>query len=89
MRHRRAAMAVAALTLLGVAACSDDADDKGPASVTPGVSAGASPSAVPGTSSAAPGESPAAPGGKPTEGTASKKPPKKGGGAVQGPAGRG
>jgi len=89
MRHRRAALAVAALTMLGVAACGDDSDDKkSPSFVTPGASAGApAPGASTGTS-AAPGGS-AAPSTKPTEGTASKKPPKKGGGANQGPVGRG
>ncbi|BCJ53726.1 hypothetical protein Asp14428_52010 [Actinoplanes sp. NBRC 14428] len=88
MRHRRVALAVAALTLLGVAACGDDSDDKGtPAFVTPGASAGPSGPAAP-TGSAAPGGS-ASPGAKPTEGTATQKPPKKGGGANQGPVGRG
>ena len=89
MRHRHAALAVAAFTLLGVAACGDDpGEEKSPSFVTPGASAAAP---VPGASagtSAAPGGS-AAPSTKPTEGTASKKPPKKGGEANQGPAGRG
>ncbi|MFI7596858.1 hypothetical protein [Actinoplanes sp. NPDC049681] len=94
MRHRRAAVAVAALALLGVAACGDDSDDKGtPATVTPGASApavlGGSPGAPAGGASAAPGGASAAPGAIPTEGTASQQPPKKGGGANQRPAGKG
>jgi len=89
MRHRRAALAVAAFTLLGVAACGDDPDEKeSPSSVPTGASAGApAPGASTGTS-AAPG-TPADPSATPTEGTASKKPPKKGGEPNQGPVGRG
>ncbi|WP_433722700.1 hypothetical protein ACQP2Y_44555 [Actinoplanes sp. CA-051413] len=89
MRLRHATLAVVTLTLLGVAGCGDDSDDKAPAAQAPGASAG--PSADGGLggpgASAAPGSS-AAPGTSPTEGTSAAKPPKKGGGAAQGPAGK-
>lgn len=91
MRLRRATLAIAALSLLGVAACGDDSEDKAgqPAFVdaSTGASAGAAPGA-PGGASAGPGggsgTGPSTPAG---EGTATVKPPKKGGGAKQGPAG--
>ncbi|GAA3338912.1 hypothetical protein GCM10020358_20730 [Amorphoplanes nipponensis] len=88
MRLRHATLAVAALTLLGVAACGDDSDDKGSAAPAAGVSAGPSAGGALGGpgASAAPGAS--APGIPPTEGTSPTKPPKKGGGAAQGPAGK-
>jgi hypothetical protein len=89
MRHSRsAALAVAAFTLLGIAACGDDDSKDGTTFVTPTASAGApGPGASAGTP-AGPGGS-ATPTGTPTEGTASQKPPKKGGKANQGPVGRG
>ena len=89
MRLRHATLAVAALTLLGVAGCGDDPEDKAPAAAAAGASAG--PSADGGLggpgSSAAPGTS-ADPGTPPTEGTSPTKPPKRSGGAAQGPAGK-
>jgi hypothetical protein len=89
MRLRHAMLVLAALTVLTGAACGDDADDKAPAAPAP--SSSAVPSAesgpsAPGTS-AAPGSS-ADPDTVPTEGTSTKKPPKQGGEANQGPAGK-
>ena len=86
MRLRHAALAIAALTLLGVTACGDDPDDAAPAAPVSSVPAGLS---APGTPrpSAAVGTS-ADPGTPPTEGTATAKPPSKGGEAAQGPAGK-
>jgi hypothetical protein len=80
MRLRHATLAVVTLTLLGVAGCGDDSDDKTPAAPAPGASA--APSADGGLggpgASATPGSS-AAPGTPPTEGTSAAGPPKKGG----------
>jgi hypothetical protein len=86
MRFRHATLAVAALTVLGVAACGDDPDDGvTPAAPAPGVSVAAS--AGSGDTPTQPGSS-ANPNTPPTEGTSTAKPPKKGGGAAQGPAGK-
>jgi len=86
MRHRRATLAIAALTLLGVAACGDDSDkDATPATPAPSVSVAVSGDGTlgsPGDASSAPESAP------PTEGTSPSKPPKKGGAANQGPAGK-
>ncbi|ROP31636.1 hypothetical protein [Couchioplanes caeruleus] len=88
MRLRHAAPVLAALTLLGLAACGDDPDDKGtPPPVPPAVSVGASPAAASGGTPGASGR-PASPQDAPTEGTSSQRPPKKDGGALQGPVGR-
>jgi hypothetical protein len=84
MRLRHAAMAAAMLTMLSVAGCGDDADDKAPVAPAPSVSV--APSAAAGAPDA-PGAS-AEPGAVPTEGIASAKPPKPGEGAAQGPAGK-
>jgi hypothetical protein len=81
-------LAIAALSLLVVAACGDsDKADSGTPS--PGASVGASAQdglGGPGASGA-PGSS-ADPGTPPTEGTSPSRPPKKGAGANQGPAGK-
>ena len=76
MRLRHATLAVATLTLLAVAGCGDDSDDKAPAAQPPGASAG--PSADGGLGGPGASRSPTAPG----------TPPRKGGGATQGPAGK-
>jgi hypothetical protein len=88
MRLRRTTLAIAALTLSGLAGCGDDAGagDKGtPNPPAPAVSASAS--AVGGLGDPAATAS-TVPGAQPTEGTSTQKPPKKGGGANQGPAGK-
>jgi hypothetical protein len=84
MRFRHATLAVAALTVFGVTACSDDPEDATPAAPAPGASVAASADASLGD----PGAS-ASPSTPPTEGTSTAKPPKKGSGdTAQGPAGK-
>jgi hypothetical protein len=93
MRLRRATLAIAALSLLGVAACGDDSEDKATppafvdASTGAGVSAAPGAPGAPGGASAGPGGTATLPSSAPGEGTSTAKPPKKGGGAKQGPAG--
>jgi hypothetical protein len=79
MRLRRATLAIAAFTLLGVAACGDDSADE----ATPTAPAPTVPTAAAGTLGD-PGAS-SAPGASQTKAT---KPPKKNGGGNQEPAGR-
>jgi hypothetical protein len=81
-------LAVAALTLLGVAACGDDPDDA-PAFVTPAPGTSAPASGAPVGPSTPAGGAPASPSTPPTEGTSRSQPPKQGGQANQGPAGKG
>jgi hypothetical protein len=83
MRLRHATLAVAVLTVLSVAGCGDDSDDPAPVAPAPSVSAGPSTDGALGGPAAS-----ADPGTPPTEGTSTAKPPKKGGGAAQGPAGK-
>jgi hypothetical protein len=86
MRFRHATLAIAALTVFGAGACSDDPEVATPAA-TPGASVPASAGAA---ALGEPGAS-ASPGTPPTEGTSTAKPPKKSGGgskARQGPAGK-
>jgi hypothetical protein len=88
MRVRHAASAVAMLTVLGLAGCSDDPDPVAPApapavSITPSADGASSGPGAPAASAAS-----AEPGTPATEGTATAKPPKKGGGAGQGPFGK-
>lgn len=86
MRVRHATLAVAVLTVLGLAACGDDPEPVAPApavSTTPSADG-----ALGGTDNPdAPGAS-ARPSTPPTEGTSTVKPPKKGGEPAQGPAGK-
>ena len=86
MRLRHAALAVAALTVLSVAGCGDDSDDKAPVAPAPSVSTGPS-IAVEAPGGADAGGASTDPGTPPTEGTSSQQPPKKGE-AAQGPAGK-
>ncbi|WP_125811034.1 hypothetical protein [Actinoplanes sp. ATCC 53533] len=88
MRLRHATLAIATLTLLGVAACGDT-NDPAPAAPAPSVSAVPSTGGEPGGPGASAGPASSAdPGTPPTEGTSTAKPPKKGSEAVQGPAGK-
>jgi hypothetical protein len=90
MRLRHATLAIAALTMLGVAGCGDDPDDTpAPGTPAPGASVAASGTGAPGDPSAPAGDTSASPTTPPTEGTVPSKAPKKGGEANQGPAGRG
>lgn len=88
MRLRRATLAIAALTMLGVGACGDHSDDDAtPTAPAPPPSGAASVAASGAGTLGAPGASTAA-STAPTEGTSATKPPKKGAGANQGPAGK-
>jgi hypothetical protein len=81
-------LAIAALTMLGVAACGDDSDDNAtPATPAASASVAASAAASGAGTLGGPGASAAA-STAPTEGTSATKPPKKGAGANQGPAGK-
>lgn len=88
MRLRHATLAIATLTLLGVTACGDDSDDPAPVAPAPSVSAGPSAGGAPGDPGASAAPSSVSSGTPPTEGTSVTNPPKKGGEAAQGPAGK-